>query len=393
MVNKNDTKMPSGVIEKTSVTPTNSTSGGFPKKTEFPSESQGVSAGMIALVVLLLAFLGAIIGLFFWRRRRKSQAERRNAAAGMEEVVTVPPGDGKGDEKTIDGEKFGLDSSRSSGVDETENSNFGRKGIMRSSRPTSLCLNEALQQAKIKTNILAIPQTPSQQSHGSSKQSHQISPSNRPPGPRYDPGYAAYLRPTRPPNRPASWRSSIAVAWANLGIPTRLLDPSGRMSPGGGSIERDENGRPSPGSRNPFKGLYPGLSRAPSKPQNRMNGMTNLWKNERVSQVITEEEEEDRSTILSESDTASSTHHTESLKTSSTSGPPSSRKSIISTDPSTSASGDSSHSGTMSFGGVELSARETSNTPKSNTTPTASPSNQIRRVEDEVPVEVVVHAI
>ncbi|KAH9821495.1 hypothetical protein DFH28DRAFT_923009 [Melampsora americana] len=120
--------------------------------------------------------------------------ERKSAAAGMEKVNMDKKGGSATDlEKgKLDGDQY-LSEGSLSGSDESHQAEgyFGKKGIIRSSRPRSLLLKEAAQGGRKET--WAISQTPSIDSQ----------PQDLDEG---LPG--VHLRPNRYQNRPNSWRSN-----------------------------------------------------------------------------------------------------------------------------------------------------------------------------------------
>lgn len=212
-----------------------------------------LNGGTIALLVLLSFFITLLASFIFWRRRRKAQSERRDAAADMEQVhITklrktseVESSMGLDPEKNL--EPTLSESETVIAVDhesQDPKAHLGpRRGIVRNSRPTSLLLKQ--QQAQDK-KMFAIGETPSPVSHPSTPQPTTTIPP------------LSHLRPYRAGrDRPASWRSSIAVAWANLGIPTKILgEPGGGSTPDLSSLSRTNSDRSTRSRLNPFKAFH-----------------------------------------------------------------------------------------------------------------------------------------
>lgn len=237
-------------------------------------------SGGTALIILSILFIGIIFGLLFWRRRRRGLKERRNAAAGMEKVdMNGTSGDLEKGEYLSDGSQSMTETDENQ--HDSKGGYFGKRGIIRSSRPRSLLLKEAAQGAN--NNTFAVNQTPS-------VRSQQASPGSNHDGLQV-PG--VHLRSNRLQNRPNSWRSSIAVAWASLGIPVRLLnEPSNKHSPGVTSLDRSNSSSTNGSHKKPLEAQ----TYRPPAPHPRVHNFQgpaadHERRADRLSQVIREEEE------------------------------------------------------------------------------------------------------
>ncbi|CAH7685379.1 expressed protein [Phakopsora pachyrhizi] len=183
------------------------------------SSSNGNQSGTIALVILTVFFVILILGLFYWRRKRRHQInERKDVTKEMEQtwIEQLRNPVGAGHDPTFNNVGNGniifqnpFASQINNGQPQTfnesdttrKNKNFfqlgGRRGIERTGRPSSLNLNSK------------IPKP-------------QASLINKPKN--IDNNYAGVLKLHElKNNRTQSWRSSIATAWADLGLPVKIL--------------------------------------------------------------------------------------------------------------------------------------------------------------------------
>ncbi|EGG06275.1 uncharacterized protein MELLADRAFT_87397 [Melampsora larici-populina 98AG31] len=247
--------------------------------------NSSLHSGGTALIILTILFIGIIAGLLFWRRRRRDANERKNIVEGIEKVTMNKKGGDleKGEYLSSTSSDGSMMESHEDGHEFKEGGYFGKKGIIRSSRPRSLLLKEGTQAGD--KNTIAINQTPS-------LRSQQISPESNHEGLQV-PG--VHLRSNRLQNRPNSWRSSIAVAWASLGIPARLLnEPSHKLSPGINSLDRSNSSSTNASHKKPIETqTYRPPAPAPDYRSTRFKGPAadHQSKTYRLSQMIREEEE------------------------------------------------------------------------------------------------------
>lgn len=172
-----------------------------------PSHLNGESVGapppsrgaVIAFGVLTIFFILLIGGLLIWRKRTRSKTGPKDSIGEMEAGLSSHGKPGGSSSAPLSKEQNNNSSSSSEGSNSrgagaAPSKPFGRPGITRASRPSSLRLDHS-------RNNRGLPHVDT-----------SIVPT------------------VENVYRPSSWRSSIANAWATLGLPSRLLnDPNGHV--------------------------------------------------------------------------------------------------------------------------------------------------------------------